>query len=217
LPTPAGGPGPRPARHHACGRLILPLLFTALGGCGTTSSSGGLDKALELVGLQRPAPTLPDQLPKLNAQLPTKITVRLHAGEVLNTSNDGRSLSVVARLYKLRDRTAFEQVSYADLQDLRPPSGADWQRDVIESKELVLTPGQRFESVETVPPEAGYVAVVALFRAPAAQRWRFVFDTKSASQSGLTLGLHGCAMSVAAGQALNAAPEMTRLAGVRCP
>lgn len=151
----------------------------------------------------------------------TKVTVRLHAGDVVNTTTDGRSLSVVARIYKLRDRTAFEQLSYEALQDTgasgaRTGAQPDWARDVVETKEVVLAPGQRFEVVETVPPEAPYVAVVALFRAPAPQRWRFVFDTKAAGQTGLTLGVHACALSVAAGQPLGAAPDALRLAGVHC-
>lgn len=79
-----------------------------------------------------------------------------------------------------------------------------------------MTPGQKYEVVETMPPEAAYVAVAAMFRAPAPQRWRFVFDTQAAARGGLTLGLHGCAISVSNGQALGVAPEMTRLAGVRC-
>lgn len=197
--------------------VVLPMATAfALGACGTTSSGGAVDKALEVVGLQRPPVAVPESVSKPAAPTPSKVTVRLHAGDVLNTTSDGRSLSVVARIYKLRDRVAFEQSSYETLQD--PKGGTtEWAKDVIEAKEVVLTPGQKYEVVETVPPEAGYVAVVALFRAPAPQRWRFVFETKSAAQTGLTLGVHGCALSVASGQPLNAAPETMRLAGVRCP
>lgn len=200
--------------------VIAGLAALTLSGCGTTQSGGTVDKALDLVGLQRPSLTPPvtstESLGK-TAPVASKVTVRLHAGDVLNTTTDGRSLSVVARIYKLRDRTAFEQVSYDALQEPRA-SGAqtDWARDVVETKEIVLTPGQKFEVVETVPPEAPYVAVVALFRSPAPQRWRFVFDTKSAAQTGLTLGVHACALSVAAGQPIGAAPDSMRLAGVRC-
>lgn len=200
-------------------RLSLAFSLVAmagLAGCGTTSSGGGLDKALEVVGLQRPAPAMPEKLPQANAPGARKVTLRLHAGDILNTSSDGRSLSVVARIYKLRDHTAFDRLSYDTLQDAATPGNAEWAREVVEVKEVVLTPGQRYEAVETVPPEAAYVAVAALFRAPAPQRWRFVFDSRAAERSGVTLGLHGCAISVAAGQALGVAPEMTRLAGVRC-
>ncbi|MEK8032533.1 type VI secretion system lipoprotein TssJ [Ideonella sp. DXS29W] len=200
------------------------MAMLLLSGCGSTQSGGAVDKALDLVGLQRPstmpAPGSSESASKL-AAAPSKVAIRLHAGEVLNTTVDGRSLSVVARIYKLRDRAAFEQASYDGLQDPRgSPNGAaasaDWSRDVVDVKEVVLTPGQKFEVVETVPPEAPYVAVVAMFRAPAPQRWRFVFETKSVAQTGLTLGVHACALSVAAGQPVGAAPDALRLAGVRC-
>jgi type VI secretion system protein VasD len=197
--------------------FFLLLALACISGCGSTSSGGALDSALGAMGLQRPAVSLPDGLPNRTERPSSKVTIRLHAGEVLNTTTDGRSLSVVARIYKLRERTAFEQAAYDTLQESRPsvPS-PEWQRDVVGMKEVILTPGQKFEVVETVPPEAAYVAVVASFRAPAPQRWRFIFDSKQAAQTGLTLGVHACALSVASGQPLGIAPELTRLAGVRC-
>lgn len=201
--------------------LSFPAMATlVLNGCGSTQSGGAVDKALDFVGLQRPSPpalAASTESAAKTAPAASKVTVRLHAGDVLNTTLDGRSLSVVARIYKLRDRTSFEQVPYEALQDSRAGSSSEWMRDVVEVKELVLTPGQKFEAVETIPPEAPYVAVVALFRAPAPQRWRFVFDTKGAAQTGLTLGVHACALSVAAGQPLGTTPDSMRLAGVRCP
>jgi type VI secretion system protein VasD len=192
--------------------------MACIAGCGSTSSGGTLDSALGMVGLQRPAVAVSEGAAKRPDQSSSRVTVRLHAGEVLNTTPDGRSLSIVARLYKLRDRTAFDQASYEMLQEARTSaSQAEWMRDVVETKEIILTPGQKFEAVETIPPEAAYVAVVAAFRAPAPQRWRFTFETKQAAQTGLTLGVHACALSVAAGQPVGVAMETTRLAGVRCP
>jgi type VI secretion system protein VasD len=193
------------------------LALACVSGCGSTSSGGALDSALGAVGLQRPAASLPEGLPNRTERSSSKVTIRLHAGGVLNTTTDGRSLSVVARIYKLRERTVFEQATYDTLQESRPSGPPpEWQRDVIETKEVILTPGQKFEVVETMPPEAAYVAVVASFRAPAPQRWRFIFDSKQAAQTGLTLGVHACALSVATGQPIGVAPELTRLAGVRC-
>jgi type VI secretion system protein VasD len=198
-------------------RLLSVLALACGAGCGSTSSGGTLDSALGMVGLQRPALAVPEGMPKQPAQSPSKMTVRLHAGDVLNTTVDGRSLSIVARLYKLRDRTAFEQATYDMLQEgQRSGPPGEWMRDVVETKEIVLTPGQKFEAVETIPLEAPYVAVVALFRAPAPQRWRFIFEARQAAQTGLTLGVHACALSVAVGQPVGAALETTRLAGVRC-
>jgi type VI secretion system protein VasD len=194
------------------------LALACVTGCGSTGSGGTLDTALGMVGLQRPAVAASESAPKRPDQSPGKVTIRLHAGEVLNTAPDGRSLSIVARIYKLRERAAFEQAPYETLQEGRPSAAsAEWVRDVVETKEIVLTPGQKFEAIETIAAEVAYVAVVASFRAPAPQRWRFIFEARQAAQTGLTLGLHACALSVAAGQAVGVAPETTRLAGVRCP
>ena len=87
---------------------------------------------------------------------------------------------------------------------------------MVESREVVLTPGQHYEVVETLTPNVNHLAVVALFRAPDAQRWRFVFDAKAAAKSGITMGAHACALSVSIGEPLGASPDALRLAGVQC-
>ena len=81
---------------------------------------------------------------------------------------------------------------------------------------MVLTPGQKSETVETMARSAPYLGVVALFRAPAQGRWRFAFDASSAEKKGVTLGVHGCALSVATGDPIDTPPEALRLAGVVC-
>jgi type VI secretion system protein VasD len=199
--------------------LVVATLFM-LGGCASSSSSGGsgggvLDKALELVGLSKPAP--PEATGEGLAALkqPKRITLRLHAGEVLNTDNSGRSLSLVARIYKLRASTAFQQAPYDSFKD----SAAEKQvlgNDIVEVREVVLTPGQKYEVVETMPTDATHLAVVALLRAPDPLRWKFVFDTKDAARTGVTLGAHACALSVAEGEPLAAPQEVRRLAGMKC-
>ena len=192
-------------------------------GCATSDSPSLLDRSLQAVGLERPQPQMPtldgvsDAVPKNAVTLSRKITLRLHAGDVLNTDASGRSLSVVARIYKLRDKTAFESAPYSDFQELKPAKAPEFAADIVEAKEVVLTPGKQYDVIETVGADAPYFAVVALFRAPADQRWRFVFDTKAAATSGVTMGVHACALSVSAGNALDAAPEMLRVAGVHCP
>lgn len=205
---------------------MLVIACTGLSACSTTSGSDGsgmLDRGLQAVGLQRPQPQMPtldgvsDAIPKNSIGLSRKITLRLHAGDVLNTDQEGRSLSVVARVYKLKDKTSFESAPYADFQELKPAKAPEFAADVVDVKEVVLTPGKQYDVVETVGIDAPYFAVVALFRAPAQQRWRFVFDTKTAATSGVTMGVHACALSVSAGQALDVAPETLRVAGVQCP
>ena len=174
-----------------------------------------VDKGMELVGLKKPeVPAgLDPELAKV--QLQRKLTLRIHAGNILNTDAAGRPLSLVTRIYTLRSAEQFLQATYP----MFAATGADrpaFSQDVVSVKEVVLTPGQKYDMVETLPADATHLAVVALFRAPDSQRWRFVFEARPALRSGVTIGAHGCALSVAAGEPVGAAPEALRLAGVQC-
>lgn len=210
----------KPGRRAASAAGLWALLAGCASAPATPSAEQGtglLDKALQAVGLQKPVAV--EQLEKL-PPLPTgpryqPVTLRLHAGEVLNTDAAGRALTVVTRVYKLRATDTFLQAPYEAFQ-ADDPTRTPFAKDVIEMRELVLAPGQRAESVEKLGPEVQALAIVTLYRQPAAGRWRFAFETKAASASGITLGLHGCAMSVSQGQPLQAAPEHLRVAGVRC-
>ena len=208
---------PVPAHHRRWPAACFSGLFAlALSGC-STQGGGPIDKALEAVGLKTP-PVL-DQLPNVALAVPRKVALRLHAGEQLNTDATGRPLAVVARVYKLRSTESFMQAPYDALAATNPDRNEAWNRDVVEVRELVLAPGQRHEVVESIAPGTSHLAVVALFRSPAEQRWRFVFDAKAAAATGangITVGLHACAMSVAEGPVIEAAIETQRLAGVHC-
>ena len=188
------------------------------GGCASSSGSPGvLDKALEMVGLSKPPPPTeisPEGIRSL--VLPKKITLRLHAGDSLNADPSGRPLSVVARIYKLRNATAMLQAPYAAFKDSASERQA-FGEDQVEMREVVLTPGKHYDVVETMPIDAAYLAIVALMRAPDPQRWKFVFETKEAARTGVTLGVHACALSVAEGEPLDAPLETRRLAGAQCP
>jgi type VI secretion system protein VasD len=185
-------------------------------GCASSGGSQGglLDQALAVVGLARPV--VPEVPAQVNVPTPKKVSLRLHAGDVLNTDASGRSLAVVTRIYKLRDSTAFLQAPYDSFQPDAVAKELPFAQDVVESREVVLTPGVRHEVVETIPLDAKFVAVVAMFRSPASARWRFVFETNAAAATGITLGVHGCALSVAQGEPVSATAESLRLAGVRC-
>ncbi|TDM08523.1 MAG: type VI secretion system lipoprotein TssJ [Ideonella sp. MAG2] len=194
-------------------RLGAAWVALSLAGCGTIGSGGVVDKSLEAVGLKKPdAPTV-SAIPLPPSEY--KVPLRIHAAEQLNTDAHGRSLSVVVRVYRLKEISAMSLAPYDAFKSPEAEKLA-FGGDVLSVREIVLTPGQQNEVVETLTPTAPYLAVVALFRSPAQGRWRFVFDGKAAQQKGVTLGVHGCALSVAVGDPLNAPPETLRLAGVRC-
>lgn len=204
-----GSPSCRKRSAAAC---VLFGLGALLAGC---ASGGVLDKGLELVGFKKPEipPELESAAQKIELQ--RKVTLRIHAGQLLNTDTVGRPLSLVTRIYKLRSLSQFNQATYA----MFTASGSDkpvFFEDVVSVEEVVLTPGQKYEVIETMPSSATHLAVVALFRVPDSQRWRFVFETRAAAKTGLTLGAHACALSVSQGEPIGVQADTLRLAGVQC-
>ncbi|MCC2972462.1 type VI secretion system lipoprotein TssJ [Massilia sp. IC2-476] len=169
-------------------------------GCGSNSLAG---KALEATGLRKP-PELPD------AQKPPRtVALRLHASPKLNLDRLGQPVALAVRLYKLRRIEAFEQAPYSAF--LNPQAERDsLGADLVEVREIMLVPGQRYEVVEKVSREASHLALVALFQRPADGRWRTVVDASDAERAGLTIGLHACALTA------GGSSGTSMLSSVRC-
>lgn len=202
---------------HALRRSLLvcamPLLWV-LAGCASSDSNGGvLDRSLETLGLKKPE--LPQGVITPPLQRDKSVVLRVHAGEQLNTGTNGRSLSVVVRVYHLKNAAAFLRAPYDAFRSPEAEKAA-FGPDLEGVREVVLTPGQKSETVETMARSAPYLGVVALFRAPAQGRWRFAFEAGNSEKRGVTLGVHGCALSVATGEPIDTPPEALRLAGVVC-
>ena len=192
--------------------MLVAGLFSLVG-CASSGTGGAVDKTLEVLGFRSPVSA--DEVRTALPPSSRKVALRLHAADLLNTDSQKRPLSVVIRIYKLRGADAFLSAPYAafiDGESNRQP----FRGDIVESRELVLRPGQRHEVIETLPNEATHLGVVALFRSPAESRWRFAFRSREAERSGVTLGVHGCALSVAAGVPEAAEPDTLRIAAVQC-
>jgi type VI secretion system protein VasD len=188
-------------------KMIVIAGLLALQGCAAGSIAGA---AMEIAGMRK-SPEVPD------AQKPPRnVAIRLHASQNLNAGSGSQPLALAARLYKLRQPAAFQQMSFdsfLSLHEERTLLG----NDLLEVKEVMLIPGQRYEIAEKVTREAYYIGVVALFRAPAENRWRLAFATSEAEKSGITVGLHACALSMGAGAAAAIANDAGKpLAPVRC-
>lgn len=215
---------PRFEAHATTARLARALLSVAcmaLAGCAATKVAddtlGELTKnLLESTGLKKPeAPKLPE-LPQAEAlRLPRKVALHVVAGDDLNHDANGKPLSLVLRVYRLKSSSAFLQAPYEAfaVQGREKEFMGD---DVLDVRELTLVPGQHYDTEEKVPRDAAAVGVVALFNAPAPQRWKFAFDARAAEGSGLVLGAHGCALTVSQGQPLQVQLDPQRLAGTRC-
>lgn len=169
--------------------LAASALAALLAGCGGAALAPLASVALEAAGLRKP-PELPE-----SQKPPRNVPLKLHAAPRLNVNASGQPLALAVRLYKLRQKDAFEGAPYATFLDPRlerESLGAD----LVEVREIMLVPGQRYEVTEKVAREAGHLGIVALFHTPAAGRWRTAVSSLDAERDGLNVGLHACAMSV---------------------
>ncbi|MCF1442825.1 type VI secretion system lipoprotein TssJ [Ralstonia nicotianae] len=188
-------PGCGSRRRIATGlqRAVAGMAVIALTACSTGANvlAGAASGALEAVGLK--ASNVPDaQKP------PREVPLKLTAGANLNAATDRRPVALVVRLYALKDPTSFLQAPYDTFIDPareKQTLGAD----LVQVREMTLIPGQRYEFSEKVSREASTLGVVALFRSPAAQRWKFAFNAEKNEKSGIMIGLHACAMTLTTG------------------
>jgi type VI secretion system protein VasD len=201
---------------HAAALLAM-LMLT---GCQTVGKLGeGLgnmgDKALETIGFKKPeAPQLPE-LPE-SAKPARRMKLKLAASDSLNVDSSGRSLSLVVRVYKLRSTTAFLNAPYETFGNNAKEKEA-LADELIESREIVLLPGQQQQINERWAREATHVGIVALFRAPAPQRWRYAFELETFQlDQGFVLGAHACTLSIASGEPVGVSSAAMKLNSTAC-
>ena len=176
------------------------------------------DKALTALGMKAPvAPDIPEAPKVPDSALPDRrIAWRVFASESLNVDDQGRSLALIVRLYKLKSPDAFLAAPIDTFGDPAKEKTV-LSDDLISVRELQLLPGQHYVATEKVAREARYVGIVALYRKPAQGRSRYAFSAGTAERSGLSLGAHACAMSVQIGEAIGQAASTVRSVAVPCP
>jgi type VI secretion system protein VasD len=186
--------------------ISLCCLAWMLGGCA--GGAGALGGPLEAMGLRKPPPVPESQLP------PRNVVVHLQAAPRLNVDARGQSLALLVRIYKLRQRDAFEQAPYAVF--LSPQAEREaFGSDLVDVREVMLVPGQRLDVNERLARDTPWLGIVALFHAPAEHGWRVVFPAADAEQAGITVGLLACSLTVGTG-AMPAGDGVKPLSLVRC-
>lgn len=173
--------------HRVISVTIFSLIISSsLSGCASDSKLGkAMDKTLQAVGIREEKPEAPPAIP-----------LRLYAGSNLNAGNDKRATAAVVKIYHLRSLQRFEQAPFNAFLDQAGEQAA-LGADLLSVNEVVLTPGARQELSEQLSEGSAVLGVVALFRAPAENRWRLAFDTKGKTlpQDGVTIGVHACALT----------------------
>lgn len=165
--------------------------------------------ALESSGLKKRENDAPEEARSL--------PIRLNAGELVNATEDGESLALLVRIYQLRHDAAFSQLGYTQAGQTEEEKRVLGD-DLVAVRELMLLPGKSVTLDEKLPADAKVIGVVALFRAPANERWKMAFNTVASASEGISLGFHACSMTVGNGVLTNpiAADAARSLSGVRC-
>ncbi|WP_321924903.1 type VI secretion system lipoprotein TssJ [Paraburkholderia guartelaensis] len=179
-------------------RFASIVIVTAqLAGCAAAVPALGsaASAALQLAGIGKP--DVPD-----SQKPPRDLGITLLAAQNLNAATDHKPLALVVRLYVLKDPTSFQQASFDTFTDPAKEKSA-LGSDLLGVREVTLIPGQRYNATEKVSREAQAFGIVALFRDPAMQRWKFAFDPAKSEKSGIMVGLHNCAMTVTSGAVIS--------------
>jgi len=206
---------------------LWPLIAAALlSSCAAASKVSELAaKPLEYVGLietskeeaEAAAQAAKNRKAVLQRAAIRSVDLTISGGSNLNASEQGEGLALVLRFYALRDATAFQQAPFETFTNAERESEA-LAADLVTVRELVLTPEQQLQSRQEIAAEVNVLGLVALFRQPAARRWRLVLDLKQAAREGIVLGANACALSVTAGlTGLDADGLPWRLLPARCP
>jgi type VI secretion system protein VasD len=90
------------------------------------------------------------------------------AANNVNPDQGGRPLSVVVRVYQLKDKGRLETADYNSLLK----ADTILAEDVLEKQERVIQPGTQETIDIQANPLAAYVGFVALFRSPTGDNWR---------------------------------------------
>jgi len=132
--------------------------------CSATAACAGILAAV-WVGCKRPATAPPAS--------PGRFELRAQAAPDLNRDADGNPLSVVVRVYQLKEPAAFSRLTF----DLAAGARSDaelFDGACLGRTELVLVPGAACTATPELAPDTRYVGLVGLFRQPDPQRWRWL-------------------------------------------
>jgi len=117
----------------------------------------------------------------------TRVRMVINAAGKLNPDSGGQSLSVVVRLYQLKDKGRMETADYNAIWKSDKETLAD---DMLERQERVLQPGTQ-EMLEIQPnTAASYLGIVALFRNPSGDTWRKVVPLNKSKVQKLAITLN---------------------------
>jgi type VI secretion system protein VasD len=123
---------------------------------------------------------------------PVRVNMMVNAESNINQDAGGQPLSVIVRVYQLKDKGRLESADYNAIlkSDTQALAG-----DLLENQERILKPGAQEIMEIRANPAANYLGIVALFRNPSGDKWRRIIPILGKSQK-LTVSLREASIDV---------------------
>lgn len=157
-----------------------------------------------------------------NKPKPADFHIYSEADARLNLDFNDHPLSVVLNVYQLKDRQAFARLTFDDFVSGKSDESLLGD-DIVSKTELVVLPGNKQALNTQLAPDAQYLGIVAIYRTPADQQWRYlvpaeqirkksfwIFDketTVSVRLHGCYIAIDGVEVDIIPGQKSNSAPN----------
>lgn len=125
---------------------------------------------------------------------PARISMVLVGGADLNPDQNGQPLSVVVRVYQLKDKGRLESADYNAILKSERETLSD---DFIERQERVVQPGTQEMLEISAGPTARYIGIVALFRNPVGDTWRKILPVTQGKTQKVSLTLRAQTLEAA--------------------
>lgn len=110
-----------------------------------------------------------------------QLKLDLIARSAINPDEKGAPLSVVVRIYQLKDNKTFEAASYEDLLNQDKVLLA---QDLLDTHQVVLRPKETISLSQPFNADARFVGVVAYYNHPDQEgKWRILLAKKQLSNS----------------------------------
>lgn len=110
---------------------------------------------------------------------PARVNVALVADPNLNPDSSGQPLSVVVRIYQLKDKGRMESADYSSIWKSDRETLSD---DLLDRQERVVQPDAQEVMEIKAHTMAAYLGVVALFQNPVGDTWRKIIPISGKSQ-----------------------------------
>lgn len=123
------------------------------------------------------------------------VEIALQASNRLNLDTKGKPLSVVVRVFKLKDRAEFDRSSYETLTSDQPDKPG-LAGDLLGTQELLLLPNSIQRYRESLDDDVQYIGLVAAFRKPSPTGWRLAFPVKELVQRNVIVNLGPCFLTL---------------------